>query len=111
MIAAGQCQDLRVSLTQCECCCCSVEGVTEAHVQEAADATAGFSGRELAKMISSIQTAVYGSTQAVLTPQLFRSVVSRKVAEHVQRQVFAEGHHSVSSRVSSSNGGSSGISS
>ncbi len=49
-------------------------------MQEAAEATAGFSGRELAKMISSIQTAVYGSAQPVLTPALFRSVVARKVS-------------------------------
>lgn len=48
-------------------------------MQEAAEATEGFSGRELAKMISSIQTAVYGSAQPVLTPELFRSVVDRKV--------------------------------
>lgn len=74
-----------------------VEGVTEQHVQEAADATEGFSGRELAKMISSIQTAVYGSAQPVLTPELFRNVVARKVAEHAQRQAFAQGHHSVTS--------------
>lgn len=83
-----------------------VEGITEAHVQEAADATVGFSGRELAKMISSIQTAVYGSAQPVLTPELFRSVVGRKVTEHAQRQAFAEGHHSVSD----SSGGGSGSS-
>jgi ATPase family AAA domain-containing protein 3A/B len=83
-----------------------VEGITEAHVQEAADATAGFSGRELAKMISSIQTAVYGSAQPVLTPELFRSVVGRKVTEHAQRQAFAEGHHSVSGSSSGDSGGS-----
>ena len=89
---------------------CRVEGITEAHVQEAADATAGFSGRELAKMISSIQTAVYGSAQPVLTPELFRSVVGRKVTEHAQRQAFAEGHHSVSGSSGSGSVGSGPLS-
>ena len=87
---------------------CRVEGIAEAHVQEAADATAGFSGRELAKMISSIQTGVYGSAQPVLTPELFRSVVARKVTEHAQRQAFAEGHHSVSSSTGGGGGSGSG---
>lgn len=57
----------------------SVEGITEKHVDEAAKATEGFSGRELAKMIASIQTAVYGSKQATLTPAVFQQVVQRKV--------------------------------
>ena len=58
---------------------CSVEGITEAHVDEAAKATEGFSGRSLAKMIASIQTAVYGTSQATLTPAVFQRVVARKV--------------------------------
>ncbi len=58
---------------------CSVEGITEAHVDEAAKATEGFSGRALAKMIASIQTAVYGTSQATLTPAVFQRVVARKV--------------------------------
>lgn len=71
----------------------SVEGITEAHVESAALATDGFSGRELAKMVASIQTAVYGTSQAALTPQLFQSVVQRKVKEHAQRRAFLAGHN------------------
>mmetsp|Transcript_18877 Transcript_18877/g.57048 ORF Transcript_18877/g.57048 Transcript_18877/m.57048 type:complete len:601 (-) Transcript_18877:2465-4267(-) len=71
----------------------SVEGITEKHVDEAAKATEGFSGRELAKMIASIQTAVYGSKQATLTPAVFQQVVQRKVKEHAQRQAFVAGRN------------------
>jgi hypothetical protein len=56
---------------------CSVEGITEDHIEAAAQATEGFSGRELAKMVASIQTAVYGTSQAVLTPEIFHNVVQR----------------------------------
>lgn len=71
----------------------SVEGITEDHIEAAAQATEGFSGRELAKMVASIQTAVYGTSQAVLTPEIFQNVVQRKVKEHAQRRAFLAGHN------------------
>ena len=53
--------------------------VDDAAVAEAAAATAGFSGRELAKMVASVQTAVYGGSEPVLTLDLFRRVLAAKV--------------------------------
>ena len=51
----------------------------DALVAEAAAGTEGFSGRALAKMVASVQTAVYGGKQPVLTAALFRRVVQSKV--------------------------------
>ena len=58
-------------------------------LREAAAETDGFSGREVAKLIASVQAAVYGSENCVLDPLLFREVVDYKVAEHQQRRKLA----------------------
>ncbi len=71
-----------------------VRGVDERVLEEAASAMEGFSGREIAKFMASVQAAVYGSAQAVLTPELFREVLAHKLHEHRQRQAFVLGHHS-----------------
>jgi hypothetical protein len=47
-------------------------GVDQALLDEAARKMDGFSGREIAKFMASVQAAVYGSAQAVLTPDIFR---------------------------------------
>jgi ATPase family AAA domain-containing protein 3A/B len=62
-----------------------VKGITKDLIQEAAAKTQGFSGREIAKLMASVQAAVYGSKDCKLTPALFREVVDYKVAEHEQR--------------------------
>ncbi len=54
-------------------------------------ARTGFSGRELAKFMASVQAAVYGSHEAELTPAIFENVLKLKLAEHRQRVVFAAG--------------------
>nr|ACG43574.1 ATPase family AAA domain-containing protein 3 [Zea mays] len=66
-----------------------VKGVTDDLIREAAAKTQGFSGREIAKMMASVQAAVYGSKDCELTPGLFREVVDYKVAEHQQRRRLA----------------------
>ncbi|KAL9225067.1 hypothetical protein vseg_001034 [Gypsophila vaccaria] len=66
-----------------------ITGVTDELLQEAAAKTKGFSGREIAKLMASVQAAVYGSENCVLDSQLFREVVDYKVAEHQQRQKLA----------------------
>uniref|UniRef100_A0A0A9G7S0 Uncharacterized protein n=1 Tax=Arundo donax TaxID=35708 RepID=A0A0A9G7S0_ARUDO len=68
-----------------------VKGVTEDLIREAAAKTQGFSGREIAKLMASVQAAVYGSKDCELTPGLFREVVDYKVAEHQQRRRLAAG--------------------
>ncbi|KAL9321946.1 hypothetical protein ACSQ67_009999 [Phaseolus vulgaris] len=66
-----------------------IKGLTDDIVKEAAAKTEGFSGREIAKLMASVQAAVYGSENCVLDPSLFREVVDYKVAEHQQRRKLA----------------------
>ncbi|XP_043693519.1 ATPase family AAA domain-containing protein 3-B-like [Telopea speciosissima] len=67
-----------------------IKGLSEEVIQEAAAKTEGFSGREIAKLMASVQAAVYGSNDCVLDSNLFREVVDYKVAEHQQRKKLAE---------------------
>ncbi|GFP94276.1 ATPase family aaa domain-containing protein 3 [Phtheirospermum japonicum] len=67
-----------------------IKGLNDDMIKEAAAKTEGFSGREIAKLMASVQAAVYGSDDCVLDPTLFREVVDYKVAEHQQRKKFAE---------------------
>ncbi|THG15328.1 hypothetical protein TEA_005305 [Camellia sinensis var. sinensis] len=66
-----------------------IKGLTDDILKEAAAKTEGFSGREIAKLMASVQAAVYGSENCVLDPNLFREVVDYKVAEHQQRKKLA----------------------
>ncbi|KAF1884976.1 hypothetical protein Lal_00028865 [Lupinus albus] len=66
-----------------------IKGLTDDIIKEAAAKTDGFSGREIAKLMASVQAAVYGSENCVLDPSLFREVVDYKVAEHQQRRKLA----------------------
>ncbi|KAG2239321.1 hypothetical protein Bca4012_024065 [Brassica carinata] len=66
-----------------------VKGVTEDLLKEAAAKTKGFSGREIAKLMASVQAAVYGSSDCLLDANLFREVIDYKVAEHQQRKKLA----------------------
>ncbi|XP_060204077.1 uncharacterized protein LOC132632244 [Lycium barbarum] len=66
-----------------------IKGLTDDILREAAARTEGFSGREVAKMMASVQAAVYGSEDCVLDGNLFREVVDYKVAEHQQRRKLA----------------------
>ncbi|KAJ0232644.1 AAA domain-containing protein [Hirschfeldia incana] len=66
-----------------------VKGVTEDLLKEAAAKTKGFSGREIAKLMASVQAAVYGSADCLLDASLFREVIDYKVAEHQQRKKLA----------------------
>ncbi|GLJ12266.1 hypothetical protein SUGI_0187750 [Cryptomeria japonica] len=66
-----------------------IKGISEDVLREVAVKTEGFSGREIAKMMASVQAAVYGSFDCVLDANLFREVVDYKVAEHYQRKKLA----------------------
>ncbi|KAI8103164.1 hypothetical protein M9434_005947 [Picochlorum sp. BPE23] len=68
-----------------------VNGVTEQMLWDAAGKTSGFSGRELAKFMASVQAAVYGSHESVLTPSIFENVLEMKLKEHKQRTIFSSG--------------------
>ncbi|PIN02772.1 hypothetical protein CDL12_24711 [Handroanthus impetiginosus] len=66
-----------------------IKGLNDDIVKEVATKTEGFSGREIAKLMASVQAAVYGSENCVLDPNMFREVVDYKVAEHQQRKKLA----------------------
>ncbi|KAL2553067.1 AAA-type ATPase family protein [Forsythia ovata] len=60
-------------------------------LREAAQKTEGFSGREIAKLMASVQAAVYGRPDCVLDSNLFMEIVDYKVQEHHQRLKLAAG--------------------
>ncbi|PWZ04106.1 ATPase family AAA domain-containing protein 3 [Zea mays] len=62
-----------------------VNGISDDLLREAARKIDGFSGREIAKLVASVQAAVYGRPDCILDPQLFSEVVDYKVTEHHQR--------------------------
>ncbi|KAK4384746.1 ATPase family AAA domain-containing protein 3-B [Sesamum angolense] len=76
-----------------------IRGLTDDIIKEAASKTEGFSGREIAKLMASVQAAVYGSENCALDPTLFREVVDYKVAEHQQRKKLAESEGKVLNEV------------
>jgi ATPase family AAA domain-containing protein 3A/B len=70
----------------------TIRDVSDDVIREAARKTEGFSGREIAKLVASVQAAVYGRPDCVLDAQLFKEIVDYKVAEHHQRlKLAAEG--------------------
>jgi ATPase family AAA domain-containing protein 3A/B len=66
-----------------------LKGITDNIIREAARKMDGFSGREIAKALASVQGAVYGSKRAELDAGLFMEVIDYKVKEHCQRQILA----------------------
>ncbi|KAG4987930.1 hypothetical protein JHK85_030913 [Glycine max] len=70
----------------------TIKDLSEDVFREAAKKTEGFSGREIAKLMASVQAAVYGRPDCILDAQLFREIVDYKVVEHHQRlKLAAEG--------------------
>ncbi|CAL9075172.1 unnamed protein product [Musa acuminata var. zebrina] len=72
-----------------------IKGISDDVIREAAAKTEGFSGREIAKLMASVQAAVYGSKDCELGSDLFREVVDYKVAEHQQRRKLTGADQSV----------------
>lgn len=73
-----------------------IKNISDDLVRDAAIKTEDFSGREIAKLMASVQAAVYGSKECVLDPSLFREVVDYKVAEHQQRKKLVAVHDNIS---------------
>lgn len=70
----------------------TIKDLSEDDFREAAKKTEGFSGREIAKLMASVQAAVYGRPDCILDSQLFKEIVDYKVVEHHQRlKLAAEG--------------------
>ncbi|KAM0970425.1 hypothetical protein FF1_018508 [Malus domestica] len=66
-----------------------IKDVSDDLIREAARKTEGFSGREIAKLMASVQAAVYGREDCVLDSQLLEEIVDYKVTEHHQRMKLA----------------------
>ena len=66
--------------------------VQETCLKRAAKVTDGFSGRELAKLMASVQATAYGTPNAMLTSTAFDSVVQSKLKQHAMRQRLERAH-------------------
>lgn len=62
-----------------------VEGIDDEVIRVAAEKTEGFSGREIAKLMASVQAAVYGQPDCILDADLFMQILNYKIDEHKKR--------------------------
>ena len=82
----------------CKACgprCCAVlrqihEKIATATFHDIARRTDGFSGREIEKLMISVQAHVYGLEAPLLTPEMIESVVMLKVSEHQSKARLAD---------------------
>jgi len=76
------------------------EEIVTKDLEDAARRTEGFSGREISKLVLSLQGAAYGRDDCVLSKAMFADVLDWKVKEHSQKAKMAEevepSHKSVS---------------
>ncbi|KAG7026788.1 ATPase family AAA domain-containing protein 3 [Cucurbita argyrosperma subsp. argyrosperma] len=74
----------------------TIRDITDDILRDAARKIKEFSGREIAKLLASVQAAVYGRPDCILDSMLFTDIVDYKVTEHHQRlKLAAEGCHPV----------------
>eukprot|EP00611_Tribonema_gayanum_P008948 TRINITY_DN1865_c0_g1_i2.p1 TRINITY_DN1865_c0_g1~~TRINITY_DN1865_c0_g1_i2.p1 ORF type:complete len:366 (+),score=142.11 TRINITY_DN1865_c0_g1_i2:1484-2581(+) len=66
-----------------------VQGVEDSHLQAAADATEGFSGREISKLAIAWQAAAYGSAGTTFTPELMQEVLDNHLQQKWQKRQWA----------------------
>lgn len=63
--------------------------ITDVHLEAAAKATEGFSGREIAKLAIAWQAAAFGSTGTVFNPALMDEVLASHLKQKKQKQRWA----------------------
>ncbi|CAI9780528.1 unnamed protein product [Fraxinus pennsylvanica] len=63
----------------------TIEDLPDDVLREAAWKTDGFSGHDIAKLMASVQAAVYGRPDCVLDSNLYMKIVDYEVQEHHQR--------------------------
>lgn len=68
-----------------------IEGIDNEVISNAATETEGFSGREIAKLLVSIQSAGYGSKEGKVTREMFDAILREKVKEHHARTLMKDG--------------------
>ena len=88
---------LHEELSKIDCADGTTRGV-QSCMHEVAEATHGFSGRQIAKMMISCQGMIYGTKRSALTPELLVSLVRRKVDEHARKTEMASNKRGGSSR-------------
>ena len=59
-----------------------VEGFGDEELQQVAEVTEGFSGREIAKLCIAWQAAAYGTADGTLTPALAADLASARILQH-----------------------------
>jgi hypothetical protein len=64
----------------------NIAGVQASCLRKAAEVTTDFSGREIAKLMASVQAAAYGTPNAALSTELFHSVLALKLKQHRMRR-------------------------
>jgi ATPase family AAA domain-containing protein 3A/B len=62
-----------------------VEGIEPHHLEDAAQKTEGFSGREISKLVIAWQAAAYGSTSTTFTPELMQEVLTNHLEQKHQK--------------------------
>lgn len=67
-----------------------MEGVTSEVVQEIAEKTEGFSGRELTKMVIAWHDAAFTLPEPILTPDLMRKVLKKFHLQHELKQTWSK---------------------
>ena len=58
-------------------------------LRAAAERSEGFSGRELNKMLISLQAAAYATDDAAVTRTMFDDILAHFVEQHAQRQAWS----------------------
>lgn len=66
------------------------EEISNQMLKDAAKKTKGFSGREISKLVLSLQGAAYGRDDCVLSKAMFADVLTWKVKEHTQKARMAK---------------------
>ena len=62
-----------------------VNGVTEEHLRDVAKKTVGFSGREISKLMASVQSSAHGSDDGAATPEMLNTMTQFKIQEHAKK--------------------------
>jgi ATPase family AAA domain-containing protein 3A/B len=67
-----------------------MEGITTEIVQEIAEKTEGFSGREITKMVIAWHDAAFTLPEPILTPELMRKVLKKFHLQHELKQTWSK---------------------
>lgn len=70
-----------------------VEGIEDSHLQDVAQETDGFSGREIAKLAIAWQAAAYGTPNSVFNSELMTEVLGAHLHQKRQKQAWFKGAH------------------